>query len=69
MVAGKAPDRYSAHLGASTVNGGVSVAFPITVQGMVRNHVDTNIGQGGPTLAFETVNGGISVGKGARMEE
>ncbi len=68
-VAVKAPDRYSAHLVASTVNGGVSVAFPITVQGMVRNHVDTNIGQGGPTLAFETVNGGISVGKGARLEE
>ena len=57
----KAPENYSAHLVAQTVNGGISVGFPITVQGKIRNHIDTNIGQGGATLQFETVNGGVSI--------
>lgn len=57
----KAPENYSAHLIAQTVNGGISVGFPITIQGKIRNHIDTNIGQGGPTLQFETVNGGVSI--------
>ncbi len=57
----KAPEGYSAHLVAQTVNGGISVGFPITIQGKIRNHIDTNIGQGGATLQFETVNGGVSI--------
>jgi hypothetical protein len=57
----KAPDHYSAHLVASTVNGGISVDFPITVQGSIRNHLDTQIGQGGPTIQVETTNGGVSI--------
>lgn len=57
----KAPVNYSAHLVAQTVNGGISVGFPITIQGKIRNHIDTNIGQGGATLQFETVNGGVSI--------
>jgi hypothetical protein len=60
-VSVKAPDHYSAHLIAATVNGGVSVAFPITVQGSIRNHIDTQIGQGGPTIQVETTNGGVSI--------
>jgi hypothetical protein len=61
-VSVKAPDHYSAHLVAGTVNGGVSVGFPITVQGKInRSIIDTNIGQGGPTLQFQTVNGGVSI--------
>ena len=61
-VSVKAPDHYSAHLVAGTVNGGVSVGFPITVQGKInRSSIDTNIGQGGPTLQFHTVNGGVSI--------
>ena len=60
-VSVKAPDHYSAHLVAETVNGGISVDFPITVQGKIRNHIDTNIGQGGATLQFQTVNGGVSI--------
>jgi DUF4097 and DUF4098 domain-containing protein YvlB len=61
-VSVKAPDHYSAHLIAETVNGGVSVGFPITVQGKInRSSIDTNIGQGGPTLHFHTVNGGVSI--------
>ena len=57
----KAPDHYSAHLTASTVNGAIAVGFPITVQGVIRHSLDTNIGQGGPTLQFETVNGGVAI--------
>ncbi len=57
----KAPDQYSAHLIAETVNGGISVGFPITVQGKIRHQIDTNIGQGGATLHFQTVNGGVSI--------
>ncbi len=60
-VSVKAPDHYSAHLIAATVNGGVSVSFPITTQGSIRNHIDTQIGQGGPTIQVETTNGGVSV--------
>ena len=56
-----APDHYSAHLIAATVNGGISVAFPITIQGSIRNHIDTQIGQGGPTIQVETTNGGVSI--------
>jgi hypothetical protein len=57
----KASDNYSAHLIAATVNGGISVAFPIKIQGSIRNHIDTQIGQGGPTIQVETTNGGVSI--------
>jgi DUF4097 and DUF4098 domain-containing protein YvlB len=57
----KAPDQYSAHLVAQTVNGGISVGYPITVQGKIGRQIDTNLGQGGPTIHFQTVNGGVSI--------
>lgn len=60
-VSVKAPDHYSAHLIAATVNGGISVAFPITIHGSVSHHLDTQIGQGGPTIQLETTNGGVSI--------
>lgn len=56
-----APSGYSAHLVASTVNGGIDVQFPITVQGRIHNSIDTNIGNGGPTIQFVTTNGGVSL--------
>ncbi len=62
-VSVKAPNNYSAHLVAETVNGGISVDFPITVQGKIHNHIDTNIGQGGATLQFQTVNGGVDISR------
>jgi DUF4097 and DUF4098 domain-containing protein YvlB len=55
------PDHYNAHLVAKTVNGGVNVDFPVTVQGNIRNHIDTTLGQGGPTIHLETVNGGVDI--------
>jgi hypothetical protein len=57
----KAPDHYSAHLIASTTNGGISVAFPVTVQGSIKNYLDTQIGQGGPTIQVQTTNGGVEI--------
>ena len=60
-VSVKAPANYSAHLVAETVNGGISVGFPVTVQGKLQKHIDTTIGQGGPTIKFQTVNGGFSL--------
>ena len=57
-----APDNYSARLIAATINGGISVAFPITTHGSIRNHLDAQIGQGGPTIQVETTNGGVSIG-------
>lgn len=57
----KAPEGYSAHLVAETVNGGVHVAFPITMTGTIKNHVDADIGRGGATLQFQTVNGGVHI--------
>lgn len=58
-----APDHYSAHLVAKTVNGGISIDFPETVQGSFKNQLDTNLGQGGPTIHLETVNGGVSISR------
>ena len=58
------PDHYSAHLEASTVNGGISVDFPVTIHGEIKNHLNTDIGSGGPTIHTETVNGGVSIAHG-----
>lgn len=53
---------YSAHLVASTVNGGVALNVPGANQSGVHHHsIDTNLGSGGPTISFETVNGGVSI--------
>jgi hypothetical protein len=47
---------------AETVNGGLSVGFPTTLQGKInKNHIDTNIGEGGATLHFQIVNGGVLI--------
>ena len=60
-VSVKAPNGYSAHLIAETVNGGISVGLPMKAQGTFRRHLETDLGQGGPTLQFQTVNGGVSI--------
>jgi hypothetical protein len=57
----RVPDHYSAHLETATVNGGISVNFPITIQGEMKNHLDTDIGGGGPPIRIQTVNGGVSI--------
>lgn len=57
------PDHYSAHLEAGTTNGGIHVDFPITVQGAIKNSLNTDLGNGGPTIHAVTTNGGISITK------
>jgi hypothetical protein len=57
-----APAHYSAHLIASTTNGGTHLDLPGADQsGVHRRSIDTNLGSGGPTISFETTNGGISI--------
>lgn len=56
------PSNYSAHLIAGTVNGGTHVNLPMTSNNWhSRNHIDADLGHGGPTLRMETTNGGITV--------
>jgi hypothetical protein len=62
-ISAKVPDHYSAHLVAETVNGGISVGFPVAVQGDIKNHLDTNLGDGGATVEVKTVSGGVSIAK------
>lgn len=56
-----APEGYSAHLDAGTHNGGVSVAFPVTVQGRIGRTISTDLGNGGAPIRLRTINGGVSV--------
>jgi DUF4097 and DUF4098 domain-containing protein YvlB len=55
------PGNYNAHLETGTVNGGINVDFPITVQGTIKNHLNTDLGAGGSTVHVQTVNGGITI--------
>jgi DUF4097 and DUF4098 domain-containing protein YvlB len=55
------PDNYSAHLETGTVNGGIEVNFPITIQGEIKNRLNTDLGTGGPTIHAQTVNGGVII--------
>jgi DUF4097 and DUF4098 domain-containing protein YvlB len=57
----RVPEHYNAHLETGTVNGGITVDFPVTVQGTIKNHLNTDLGSGGPTVHVQTVNGGITV--------
>jgi DUF4097 and DUF4098 domain-containing protein YvlB len=55
------PGDYSAHLEAGTVNGGLNIDFPITVQGRLGRTISTDLGSGGPTLRVKTNNGGVRI--------
>lgn len=55
------PSDYSAHLETGTVNGGISVDFPVTIHGEIKNHLETDLGHGGPSVQVKTVNGGVSI--------
>ena len=63
------PNHYSAHLETGTVNGGISVGFPITVQGEIKSHLNTDLGSGGPTVHVQTVNGGVSINRSGSPAE
>jgi hypothetical protein len=55
------PENYSAYLVTGTVNGGISVDFPVTVQGRITRELAVNLGGGGPTVRAMTTNGGVKV--------
>ncbi|HET7111936.1 MAG TPA: DUF4097 family beta strand repeat-containing protein [Gemmatimonadales bacterium] len=58
------PDGASTEVRASTVNGDIDTDFPLTVRGKFGpRSLRGTIGNGGRTLAIETVNGSINIRK------
>ena len=55
------PENYSAKLETGTVNGGIDVDFPVTVQGKINKELAINLGSGGATVRAMTTNGGVRV--------
>jgi DUF4097 and DUF4098 domain-containing protein YvlB len=55
------PENYSAHLETGTVNGGMKIDIPITVQGKIERDLSIDLGSGGATVRATTTNGGISI--------
>ena len=52
------PEHYSAHLETGTVNGGLNIDFPVTVQGRVDKNISADLGGGGAPIRVRTHNGG-----------
>jgi len=57
------PDHYSAALETATVNGRISIDFPITVQGKIGRELNTTLGSGGSKIRVVTTNGGVTIRK------
>jgi DUF4097 and DUF4098 domain-containing protein YvlB len=55
------PENYSAHLETGTVNGNLSIDFPVTVQGRITRELAVNLGAGGPMVRATTTNGGVKI--------
>lgn len=55
------PRDYSADLETGTVNGGMRIDVPITVQGRIDRRIRTQLGEGGPLIRALTTNGGIVI--------
>jgi hypothetical protein len=55
------PENYSAHLETGTVNGHLSIDFPVTVQGNITKELAVNLGSGGATIRAMTTNGGVKI--------
>jgi DUF4097 and DUF4098 domain-containing protein YvlB len=55
------PENYSAHLETGTVNGHLSIDFPVTVQGRITREIAVNLGAGGSTVRAMTTNGGVKI--------
>ena len=54
------PSRYSAHIQAETMNGGIQSDFPMTVSGNIRpRQLDFNLNSGGPLIHLTAGNGQI----------
>jgi hypothetical protein len=55
------PDRYSAELETETINGRVSIDFPVRVTGTIGRSMRTTLGSGGARIRAVTRNGGIRI--------
>lgn len=55
------PRGYNAQLETGTVNGGMNIDFPITVQGSISRRITTKLGNGGPRIRAMTTNGGVRI--------
>lgn len=62
------PENYSANLQTGTVNGNISVDFPVTVQGQITKALTVNLGAGGPMVKAFTTNGGVRVRRATANE-
>src|SRR5215204_197637 len=62
------PENYSAHLQTGTVNGSISVDFPVTVQGRLSKELSLNLGSGGATVKAMTTNGGVHLKRATANE-
>jgi hypothetical protein len=60
----RVPDDYSARLETGTVNGGIDIDFPVTVQGRIGREFSTTLGQGGPPIRAATTNGHVKITRG-----
>jgi len=60
-VALEIPRGYNAELETGTVNGGMNIDFPITVQGFIGRRITTKLGAGGPRVRATTTNGGVRI--------
>jgi len=61
------PENYSAHLETGTVNGHLSIDFPVTVQGNITKELAVNLGSGGATIRAMTTNGGVKIHRNADL--
>jgi len=57
----RVPSNYSAHLETGTVNGGVRIDFPVTMQGEINRQIAVDLGSGGRLIRATTTNGGVRV--------
>jgi putative adhesin len=57
----RVPPDYSAQLETGTVNGGIDIDFPITVQGRIGRRLSATLGEGGPVVRAVTTNGGVRI--------
>lgn len=61
------PAGYSAELETGTVNGGLNIDFPVTVQGLItgrqNRRITTTLGSGGPRIRAITTNGGVTISR------
>jgi len=62
------PENYSAYLQTGTVNGNISVDFPVTVQGKITKELAVNLGSGGATVKAVTTNGGVRIQRKSTMD-